>query len=924
MDEDPEERSVLVVGNEEWAKRVVGVLEATDLPVTVDPCVPETVALEDPEPAIVVLDTGCLTQADEFLERVERAWETTHLVYAPRAADVDPVRLGQLLEDGIDDYVPFEEREELLEGALERGLVAGDAAGQTKGGSKDLEAIAANPAVYLWRVAADGTIIETNDAAGAVSETCEGSRFAECPCWPVESQGALDAAIETALDGDHAERRVTVGRGAAELTLRLDVSPTADGECLVLGRDVTDTAQTIRELRRSEELHRVTLAHMTDTVLLTDADGQFTYVCPNVHFIFGYTAEEIHDMGTVEALLGPDLYDESELEEQGVLTNVECTATDRQGERHDLLINIRTVSIQDGRTLFSCRDVTARKDRERALTALHETARDLLYAEHRHEIAARIVEDTGEVLRLPLAAVFLFDSDENLLRPTATTAAFESAEPTWPGADDLVASTFLTDEARSFDGLGRWQETVGNLGSAVAVPLGDHGVYVAGDAGDEPLDPVTVELADLLAATAEAALDRVEQDAAMRTRDRTLQAQNERLTTVNRLNEIIRDVGQELVQAGTRSDVERAVCERLTDTDRFAFAWIGALTRGGTEIEPRALAGDAQGYLDLLGSGTLDHGPGYETVTTGSSMVVENVADDVRGARWRSVAVRCGFQSVVSVPLAYDEFGYGSLTVFATEPGTFDETSQAVFGELGQMIASAIGSIERTHALLGGATVEFTYTSAAGETVFEQLASAGDCTLDLEGGFQRIDDGVLAFVAVGGAAPDGIVERASQLLRVEDAHVVRHTESGGLVRLVLADSFLPTRLAEHGGVVTGISADPTETVLTLEVPTVVDGSAIESLVKRRYPDAQLVSRRERGATTTADGRLQSRVLESLTDRQLEVVRTAYHAGYFDTPRERSGADVAASLDISASAFSRHLRAVQSIVFAAIFDEYRDE
>ncbi len=34
-----------------------------------------------------------------------------------------------------------------------------------------------------------------------------------------------------------------------------------------------------RELRASEELHRVTLNNMTDTVLITDDEGKFTYVC---------------------------------------------------------------------------------------------------------------------------------------------------------------------------------------------------------------------------------------------------------------------------------------------------------------------------------------------------------------------------------------------------------------------------------------------------------------------------------------------------------------------------------------------------------------------------------------------------------------------------------------------------------------------
>jgi len=56
------------------------------------------------------------------------------------------------------------------------------------------------------------------------------------------------------------------------------------------------------------------------------------------------------------------------------------------------------------------------------------------------------------------------------------------------------------------------------------------------------------------------------------------------------------------------------------------------------------------------------------------------------------------------------------------------------------------------------------------------------------------------------------------------------------------------------------------------------------------------------------------VLDRLTDRQLEVVRTAYYAGYFERPRHATGTELAAVLDISSSAFSKHVRVVQRKLF----------
>ena len=55
-------------------------------------------------------------------------------------------------------------------------------------------------------------------------------------------------------------------------------------------------ARAYRALRESEELHRATLGSISDAVFLTDDDGVFTFICPNVDVLFGYVPDEVQAM----------------------------------------------------------------------------------------------------------------------------------------------------------------------------------------------------------------------------------------------------------------------------------------------------------------------------------------------------------------------------------------------------------------------------------------------------------------------------------------------------------------------------------------------------------------------------------------------------------------------------------------------------
>ncbi len=121
-----------------------------------------------------------------------------------------------------------------------------------------------------------------------------------------------------------------------------------------------------KRVRESEELHRITLSNISETVLVTDDEGIFTFICPNIGVIFGYSVDEVQTLGNVARLLGEGLVDPSVLQTSKEIPNIEWRVRDKSDVEHLLLISIKRVSIKGGTLLYTCRDITDRKKAEKA------------------------------------------------------------------------------------------------------------------------------------------------------------------------------------------------------------------------------------------------------------------------------------------------------------------------------------------------------------------------------------------------------------------------------------------------------------------------------------------------------------------------------------------------------------------------------
>ncbi|QIO22900.1 PAS domain S-box protein [Haloarcula sp. JP-L23] len=161
-----------------------------------------------------------------------------------------------------------------------------------------------------------------------------------------------------------------------------------------------------------------------------------------------------------------------------------------------------------------------------------------------------------------------------------------------------------------------------------------------------------------------------------------------------RVSRVMRGVNQALVRADSRKEIERRVCELLSDAEPYRFAWVGRHDPETETIEPTNWAGVDASYLDDV-TITVDEtptgqGPAGRAFRTGQIAVSQDTRRDPAFEPWREDALTHGFRAVAAIPLSYEGTCYGLLAVYADRPSAFDDSERTLLSELGDDIAHAI------------------------------------------------------------------------------------------------------------------------------------------------------------------------------------------------------------------------------------------
>ncbi|WP_247729962.1 PAS domain S-box protein [Halovivax limisalsi] len=752
------------------------------------------------------------------------------------------------------------------------------------------------------------------------------------------------------------------------------IYPAADGVSTIV-RDVTERHE--RE-RRLEAIFENTYQFTG----LLDLDGRFLEVNESMldeadpESVVGSTMDEAFDV-TPESADRIETGIERARNGRFYRSELAFTSDGRDRVADFSIRPIRTESGAIAELLVEARDVTKRKRREELREALTAISEDILRASTSLEVHEIAVAAATDVFDRPEARSYALRPDENRLETVASWT--EPGTPPRPVRDRSLASiawrTFAEQSVRYEPSLGdpsvraddsspRGESPLGDGSatssgsvpdpaldseSAVFVPLGDHGVLVVGDPIEDGFSPIDVDLLELLGTLITAALDRASGQSAIVERDRALERVSDDVSRLELQTHLTRETLRAVERADTRPDLERSVCEFLTALDAFEGAWVGTYDPVAETTTPsvwrgmpdRYVEGDdaslAERHRDLLD----------RAIERESAQVVDDVLDAVDRPSVRRAAMRYGCRTVVAVPFRADPVA-GGLVCFGGSPGVFTDELVTILEEVGATVGGAIRSIERSRALASGTELAVDLDLSDPDGLYQRLASGVDGTIELQGA--AASGGRLTqFVSiepVDGNAADASAAESSESAAVRSAEdgtaagvdvdadaawldsldampgTAEVLAAGGgraLVRLETADETVLEPLRDVGGTIRALSATPDRVRVRVRVPHGTDVRALVEAYRRRYASVDLRARRETESDDDGPSLVGTAALDRLTDRQREAFLLAYHAGYFESPRQMTGGELADLMDVSSPTFHDHLRSAQARLFEAVLE-----
>lgn len=728
---------------------------------------------------------------------------------------------------------------------------------------------------------------------------------------------------------------------AAGATEYLQVAPTAAGYRWLALRIATTLSGRHRDPDVRLERPQV---DVTEGHGLLNSSLRFAAVTTSFAEVHGYESAEL--LGESWKILFPPS-DAARLDgvrdrlRSGERVTEELTALHRDGSTFSTVVSLgptsvdrfvcTVISLADRAALEPHRAGHERADVERQVDRLARFRTRMNGAGGRQDVCDAIVETVESGNEGVAGGVYLYDDSTESLRRRAASSLFEDSPEELSLDDDdtpawvafVEGERVLVTELRP-----RPRDPAGNPERArgVVVPIGSHGVLLAGVAEGERPTRVDHAFVRLVGSTAGEVLDRIDAEDRLEASERKREALSRTIADLETTVDLVRSVGRVVGTAYTRTELERRACTETVRHERYEFARIAEYDEVSEDVRDTAWAGSDKGYLESLdtdANALLDDGePMACAILTHESHVGRRLLANPADERWRADAIARGYRSVVAVPLVFRERFYGGLAVYSRRSDAFDDAEREMFEEMGGWIGRAIHAIESKTALVGRPGVELEFLIQDRKIQFLEWARKTGCTVEFENVVSRPDGSIRGYFTVEGASVETILQLASRSPDVTDTRLVTERGEKHLFECTLTEESVVAQLLEFGVVPKRMSATEAAGRLVVTLPEHTVVREFVDVFDRLYPGSTLVRRQDAEYVAQTPYGFLEELESELTRKQFEALETAFVTGYFEVPRDTTGEEVATVLGITQPTFNHHLRAAQRKLLSILFDEWK--
>jgi predicted DNA binding protein len=596
--------------------------------------------------------------------------------------------------------------------------------------------------------------------------------------------------------------------------------------------------------------------------------------------------------------------------------DVDITLETDEGEPKDVRCSLIPVVEQDGdeRILGVITELT---DDMLGLEALRDALGELNAATSREQLVEQTVRQLDELVRNSYVALFVRESGQDRLQlESHTSGALERFEPdrTVTPDDEYLWNPF---EARSSRYVPDREQVTGepdtDIRSELLVPLDEYGLLALGSTSVGAFGEREREFIDVVAEVVTTNLRHFERNGLLHSYKNRVQRLTADLEAAAAESSVVRQLITSCSLTSGREQFTQAACESFVREWPAAFASYYDEADGSLELAAWAQSDRTPVQLDTFDGDVVDQfvEKAYERQTVRSS---RNVVEQFVGGA--DVAPEL---EVYAIPVTFRKRSSGVLFVGADRGASGTPTDQTFLQTLGRLTALCLDAIDDNPetVVTDWQTVDVHLRSS---TPLTTLASELETELEIPS-LTLESQNALSVTCTADLPAQQVRQGAQRALEGEQwdlsVDAVDSTSSRCELRIQSADTGVFQRVRDlDGWVQSGVATSDTHR-FWLTVPETVTTDQIRTFFESGGDDVTVDRVAKRDAPTnrpTAPDDVRS----LLTDRQLEVLRTAIDSGFYNWPRTQSGQEIAETLGISQPTFHNHLRAAERKVLQHLF------